>query len=87
MCASLPEIMEKEDILCLEQGYFHFILRNTGNGNSHSETANSEGQEGNLVEWQEIAAGISLEFLNTQIGNLSPVFFYSCDFGQVAYCL
>lgn len=66
--------MEKEDILCLEQGYFHFILRNTGNGNSHSETANSEGQEGNLVEWQEIAAGIWLEFLNTQI-EISVLYF------------
>lgn len=58
----------------MKRGYFHFFLRNTENGNSHSETAISEFQEGNLVEWQEIATGIWLEFLNTQI-EISVLYF------------
>lgn len=46
----------------LERGYFHLFLRNTENGNSHSETAISEGQEDNAVQWQEIAARNGLAF-------------------------
>lgn len=51
----------------LKRGYFHLFLRKTESEDSHPETAVSGGQEGSLVEWQEIAAGIWLEFLNTQI--------------------
>lgn len=35
----------------LKTRYFHPFLRNIENGNSHSETAISEGQKDNMVEW------------------------------------
>lgn len=41
--------------------YFHLFLRNTEKGNSHLETAITEGQKENVVEWQEITTGIQLE--------------------------